>query len=209
MTTRARGYEPMDPISVRQAEQWFASGDPRKILRALLRLSLHGPDFACAEGKALEYADYPDVWVRRNVATALSHISRVHGSIDLDAVMMTLVKFLDDPEVVDWADFALDDNVWLEATHGHTPGHVAVHLQSGQHRAVLCGDLIHSPLQCHYPQWRYWIDSDAQQAIATRERFLQEQCEQRRVVLTAHFPRSSFGYVEAEQDAFRFRFLDW
>lgn len=107
------------------------------------------------------------------------------------------------------ADFALDDNVWLEATHGHTPGHVAVHLQSGQHRAVLCGDLIHSPLQCHYPRWRYWIDSDAQQAIITRENFLREQCEQRRLVLTAHFPGSSFGYVEADKDAFRFRFAAW
>ncbi|MFL5542878.1 MAG: hypothetical protein ACJ8J0_28110, partial [Longimicrobiaceae bacterium] len=48
-------------------------------------------------------------WVRRNVATALSHVSRVHGSIDVNAVMMTLVKFLDDPEVADWADFALDE----------------------------------------------------------------------------------------------------
>jgi glyoxylase-like metal-dependent hydrolase (beta-lactamase superfamily II) len=107
------------------------------------------------------------------------------------------------------ADFALDEHVWLEPTHGHTPGHVAVHLNSGQHRAVLCGDLIHSPLQCHFPQWRYWIDSDAQQAIATRTRFLQEQCEHRRLMLTAHFPRSSFGYVEAELDAFRFRFVEW
>ena len=109
MTMRARSYEPMDPISVRQAEQWFASGDPQRILRALLRLSLHGPDFAYAERKALAYAEHPDVWVRRNVATALSHVSRVHGSIQLDAVMTTLVKFLDDPEVADWADFALDE----------------------------------------------------------------------------------------------------
>lgn len=107
------------------------------------------------------------------------------------------------------ADFALDDQVWLEAAHGHTPGHVAVHLKSGQQRAVLCGDLIHSPLQCHFPRWRYWIDSDAQQAIATRVRFLQEQCAERRLVLTAHFPRSSAGYVETERDVFRFRFVEW
>jgi hypothetical protein len=106
---RARGYESMDPISIRQAEQWLASGDPGKMLRALLRLSLHGPDFAYAERKALEYSEHPDVWVRRNVATALSHVSRVHGSIDLDAVMMTLVKMLDDPEVSGWADDALDE----------------------------------------------------------------------------------------------------
>lgn len=107
------------------------------------------------------------------------------------------------------SDFALDDQVWLEATHGHTPGHVAVHLQSGQHRAVLSGDLIHSPLQCHYPQWRYWVDSDPQQAVATRQRFLQEQSESHSLVMTAHFPGSSMGYVEARGDAFGFRFEQW
>jgi hypothetical protein len=109
VTVNARGYEPMDPIPLREAEQWLASGDPRQILRALLRLSLHGPDFALAEMKALEFADHPDVWVRRNAATALSHVSRVHGSIDLDSVMATLVRLLNDPEVADWADFALDE----------------------------------------------------------------------------------------------------
>ena len=107
------------------------------------------------------------------------------------------------------ADFALDDHVWLEPAPGHTPGHVAVHLRSGSQRAVLCGDLIHSPLQCRFPRWRYWIDSDAAQAVATRERFLQQQCEARSLVLTAHFPASSMGYVEASGNAFGFRFVDW
>lgn len=107
------------------------------------------------------------------------------------------------------ADFALDDQVWLEPTHGHTPGHVAVHLQSGQQRAVLCGDLIHSPLQCHHPQWRYWVDSDPKQAIATRLRFLQQQSESRSLVLTAHFPGSSVGHVETAGEAFNFRFASW
>jgi glyoxylase-like metal-dependent hydrolase (beta-lactamase superfamily II) len=106
-------------------------------------------------------------------------------------------------------DFALDDKVWLEATPGHTPGHVAVHLKSGNERAVLCGDLIHSPLQCHFPQWRYWIDSDAQQAITTRTNFLQEQCERGALVLTAHFPASSIGHVAVDKAAYRFRFRDW
>jgi len=120
VTARGRGYEPMDPISARQAEQWFASGDPRKILRALLRLSLHGPDFAYAEKMALDYADHPDIWVRRNAATALSHVARIHGSIDLDAVMTTLVHMLDDPEVAGWADDSLDElEIYMNTDRRH------------------------------------------------------------------------------------------
>jgi glyoxylase-like metal-dependent hydrolase (beta-lactamase superfamily II) len=106
-------------------------------------------------------------------------------------------------------DFELDEHLWLEATPGHTPGHVAVHLRSGNENAVLCGDLIHSPLQCHHPEWRYWIDSDPQQAIATRKRFLQEQCETQRLVLPAHFPGKSAGFVDTAGPAYSFRFLDW
>jgi hypothetical protein len=91
------------------AERWLASDDPQKILYALLRLSLHGPDFAFAERMALAYAGHPDVWVRRNVANALLHVARLNGSIDLDSVMTTLIGMLDDPEVFGWADDALDE----------------------------------------------------------------------------------------------------
>jgi len=75
---------------------------------AILRLSLNGPDFAFAERMALKHATHPDEWVRRNAATAMLHIARLNGSVDLDAVMTTLVKMLDDPEAFGWADDALD-----------------------------------------------------------------------------------------------------
>lgn len=109
MTVRATGYEPMNPISRAEAEAMLGSGDARQILRALLRLSMHGPDFAFAERQALEHSSHPDLRVRRNAATALAHVARVHGSIDLDAVIGTLVTMLDDPDAYEWADDALAD----------------------------------------------------------------------------------------------------
>jgi glyoxylase-like metal-dependent hydrolase (beta-lactamase superfamily II) len=102
-------------------------------------------------------------------------------------------------------DFALDDQVWLQPAPGHTPGHVTMHLRAGQQRAVLCGDLIHSPLQCLYPRWRYWIDSDPEQAIGTRVEFLQAHADTDTLVLTAHFPSPSIGHVLTDGDKFRFR----
>ena len=108
MTVSARRYG-LGPIRRDVAERWLASDDPQRVMYALLRLSLNGPDFAFAERMALEHATHPDEWVRRNAATALSHVARIHGSIDLDAVMTTLVKMLDDPEASGWADDALDE----------------------------------------------------------------------------------------------------
>lgn len=107
MTVRTRRYG-LGPIRRDVAERWLASGDPQKVMYALLRLSLHGPDFAYAERMALANASHPDPWVRRNVATALLHVARLNGSVDLDAVMTTLVNMLDDPEAFGWAEDALD-----------------------------------------------------------------------------------------------------
>jgi glyoxylase-like metal-dependent hydrolase (beta-lactamase superfamily II) len=104
-------------------------------------------------------------------------------------------------------DHALDDEIWLEPTPGHTPGHYAVGLASNGAEAVMCGDLIHSPIQCLYPHWRYRIDTDPVQGNATRRAFLEANCERDRLVMTAHFPSPSMGHVVADGDAFRFRFL--
>jgi glyoxylase-like metal-dependent hydrolase (beta-lactamase superfamily II) len=103
-------------------------------------------------------------------------------------------------------DFALDDNVWLEPTPGHTSGHVAVGLVSEGARAVMCGDLIHFPVQCAHPDWVVGFDTDPVQGCATRQSFLADNCESGRLVLTAHFPGTSMGYVERAGDAFGFRF---
>ena len=104
-------------------------------------------------------------------------------------------------------DYALDDGVWLQPTPGHTAGHVAVHLRSNGQEAVLCGDLIHSPLQCRFPEWHYRIDWDPDMAGETRRRFLAENAEARRTVLTAHFPSPSMGIVRADGAAWEFDFV--
>ena len=103
-------------------------------------------------------------------------------------------------------DFALDDEVWLEPTPGHTPGHVAIRLASKGAAAVMCGDLIHSPVQCAHPDWDFIYDHDPELARRTRRRFLEAQCEGGTLVLTAHFPSPSVGTVMPEGDVFRFHY---
>lgn len=105
-------------------------------------------------------------------------------------------------------DFALDDEVWLSPTPGHTPDHLAIHLASAGHSAVMSGDLMHSPIQCLYPEWSAWPDWDAAVAKRTRRRFLEQCCEDGTFVCTAHFPLPSAGRVVAEGDAFRFEYDD-
>jgi hypothetical protein len=99
----------MGPITREAAESALASGDPAEISMALLRLALHGPDWEFAEEVAREHAAHPDVWVRRNAATALGHVARVHRSLDSERSLPVLKGLMKDAEVTDWAEAALDD----------------------------------------------------------------------------------------------------
>tara|TARA_Y100001934_G_scaffold278222_1_gene378921 strand:+ start:9022 stop:9900 length:879 start_codon:yes stop_codon:yes gene_type:complete len=106
------------------------------------------------------------------------------------------------------SDFALDDEVWLEPTPGHTPDHFAVRLRSNGHDGVIGGDLMHSPVQCVHPEWRPRPDYDPQQARVTREQFMQRHAELGSLVCMMHFPLPSAGRFVPEADHFKFVYDD-
>ncbi len=105
-------------------------------------------------------------------------------------------------------DYALDDEVWLESTPGHTPDHVAIALASKGASAVMCGDLVHSPVQCLHPEWVPWPDWDPALAARTRRAFFERYCETDTLVCTAHFPLPSAGRIVPAGDAFGFVYDD-
>ncbi|MEM7542420.1 MAG: MBL fold metallo-hydrolase [Pseudomonadota bacterium] len=106
-------------------------------------------------------------------------------------------------ELVD-NDYNVDDQVWIEPTPGHTPGHMAIRIDSNSKRGVITGDLIHSPLQCHHPEWNFKFDSNKKQAAQTRRAFLERYCDCDAQVLTSHFPLPSTGRLESTNSAFVF-----
>lgn len=103
-------------------------------------------------------------------------------------------------------DHEIDHGIRFEPTVGHTPGHVAVALASKGARAVMSGDLIHSPLQLAFPEWSPRVDWDRARSAQTRRRFLEQHADTDTVVMTAHFPQPSMGQVVSAGSAFRFRY---
>lgn len=101
-------------------------------------------------------------------------------------------------------DHALDDEIRLRPSPGHTPGHVCIELASGGRRAVLSGDVCHTPLQCREPGWSAVGCADRAHSAATRRAFLDAHCETDVLVMTAHFPSPSTGYVRRMGEAFDF-----
>ncbi len=103
-------------------------------------------------------------------------------------------------------EHAVASEISVEPAPGHTPGQLMVRVGSGRQQAVLSGDLMHHPLQVHYPHWSTRFDTDPAQARATRIRFLNEQANSGRLVFPAHFPSPTGGLVERDGKDFRFTF---
>jgi glyoxylase-like metal-dependent hydrolase (beta-lactamase superfamily II) len=92
-------------------------------------------------------------------------------------------------------DFEIGEHVRILPTPGHTPGHAAFTFGRGRDDAVVCGDLMHSPLQARYPELSAKFDVDQAQAAVTRRNFLERYCDTDTLCCTAHFPSPSAGKI--------------
>ncbi|PIE12911.1 MAG: MBL fold metallo-hydrolase [Rhodobacterales bacterium] len=90
-------------------------------------------------------------------------------------------------------------------TPGHTPGHMSVVLESGGKQLIALGDcLTHAYGHFAHPEWYSALDTDGEQAVATRRRLLDMAATDRMAVLGYHFPFPGVGHVKREGDVFRF-----
>ncbi len=105
-------------------------------------------------------------------------------------------------------DHAIDDQIRIEPSPGHTPGHVSVRLASNGREAVMIGDMMHSPVQCAHPEWNATACFEPDRSHRTRRDFLARHADTDTLVMTGHFPSPSIGHVRRHGDAFRFRFDD-
>jgi glyoxylase-like metal-dependent hydrolase (beta-lactamase superfamily II) len=101
-------------------------------------------------------------------------------------------------------DHRVTDEVWLEPTPGHTPGHVSVVIQSGRQAAVITGDLMHHPIQCALPHVSSKFDHDVAGAHQTRNDFLQRYADGEVLVFGTHFAEPTAGHVVSHGESWRF-----
>jgi glyoxylase-like metal-dependent hydrolase (beta-lactamase superfamily II) len=102
-------------------------------------------------------------------------------------------------------DYRISPEIRLEATPGHTPGHVSVRLSSEGGEAVITGDLMHHPVQMAEPDWCSGFDSDLDQARKTRRAFCERYADGPVTVLGTHFHHPTAGRIVRLGDAWRFR----
>ncbi len=66
----------------------------------------------------------------------------------------------------------LMDEMWLEPSHGHTPGHVSVRVSSRGQEAIVTGDVFHNPIQLAEPEICSVGCVDKEMSRQTRREFI-------------------------------------
>jgi glyoxylase-like metal-dependent hydrolase (beta-lactamase superfamily II) len=136
-------------------------------------------------------------WTHLRETGGYHHMDHLQDSID-PILAAGLEEFID-------ADFRLTDEISLIATPGHTPGHVSVLIESRGERAVITGDLMHSPVQIAIPATEARFDMDKPLAARTRHDFVQRFSDTGTLVIGTHFPEPTAGLIVADGTAWKLK----
>ncbi len=111
----------------------------------------------------------------------------------IDAGLATVVE----------ADHQITANISLELTAGHTPGHVSVVIESGNHMALITGDMTHHPVQFAHPEMA--SSADWRQDMSTATRFeAYKKWSDGRLVIGTHFAGRTAGRLKPVGDVWSF-----
>ena len=87
------------------------------------------------------------------------------------------------------------------AAFGHTPGHMAYHIESNGQRLMLWADASnHYLLSVQQPEWHVRFDMDKEAAVATRKRLFDMAHAERIPVTGYHMPFPAVGFVDKTAD---------
>ncbi len=96
------------------------------------------------------------------------------------------------------------------AAPGHTPGHTAYMLSSGQGKLLVMSDTTNHPaLFVRNPDWAAVFDMDADQARQTRRKMLDMAAAEKTQVAFYHAPFPATGHIAKEGSGYRFVPAHW
>ena len=129
----------------------------------------------------------------------------LHPMFDSTAVFSDSVRPIVDAGLATFVEPSarLTPEVALIPSHGHTPGHVSVLIESNGDSAVITGDLMHTPFQIGRPDWSSMFDTDQDAAAITRQAFLERFADTSTMVIGTHFGTPSGCAVHRDGSTFR------
>jgi glyoxylase-like metal-dependent hydrolase (beta-lactamase superfamily II) len=92
---------------------------------------------------------------------------------------------------------------------GHTPGHIAVEIESSNNRLIYLSDIALHPIHIERPEWYAHVDLLPKKTIETRKRFYDYASETGCLVLMFHFePFPSIGRIKKTNQTWQWQAVE-
>jgi glyoxylase-like metal-dependent hydrolase (beta-lactamase superfamily II) len=96
------------------------------------------------------------------------------------------------------------------AAYGHTPGHTAFAIASGNRSLLAISDSTNHPaLFVRNPEWQFMFDADRAMAVENRKRLLDRAAADKMQVAGFHWPFPATGFVTKEGSGYRLEPAHW
>jgi glyoxylase-like metal-dependent hydrolase (beta-lactamase superfamily II) len=190
-------------------EDISAAGYPRESIDTVLCTHLH-----------VDHVGWNTMWVDEKWVPTFPNARYLFGRTEWDHwsqeqnsqargedIIGDSVQPIVDANLADLVDsnHKVTDEIWLEPTPGHTPGHVSVRISSQGEDALITGDFMHHPCQMARPNWRSSADYDGEWAENTRNDLLEQYADQPVLVIGTHFATPTAGHILRDGDVYRFK----
>jgi glyoxylase-like metal-dependent hydrolase (beta-lactamase superfamily II) len=94
--------------------------------------------------------------------------------------------------------------------YGHTPGHTAFAIHSGNQSMLAMSDTVRNPyLFARYPDWQPTFDMDGPQAVMARRQMLDRVVADRMLVEAYHFPFPACGHMVKTATGYELVPVEW
>jgi glyoxylase-like metal-dependent hydrolase (beta-lactamase superfamily II) len=96
------------------------------------------------------------------------------------------------------------------AAFGHTPGHTAFAIHSGNQSMLAMSDTVRNPyLFARHPDWQPAFDMDGPMAVQARRKMLDRVAADRMLIEAYHFPFPACGHIAKTASGYEFIPAEW
>jgi glyoxylase-like metal-dependent hydrolase (beta-lactamase superfamily II) len=125
---------------------------------------------------------------------AESALEKHMGEVMLGFVNRNLQPVRDWIELVDDGEEIIP-GVTAHLAPGHTPGQIALQVESQGEKFLYLVDALLHPIHCEHPEWFAIVDMDKEKTVKTRMEFLTKAANEKMLTMFFHFDFPGLGYV--------------
>jgi glyoxylase-like metal-dependent hydrolase (beta-lactamase superfamily II) len=164
-----------------------------------------------SEGKLVfpnaRYVICKSEWDFWNSAEAVQTIDEHSRDILVGYANKNLSPIKDKVDLVEY-DTEIVPGIRTIAAPGHTPGHMALSIKSGDDQLLCVSDTVLHPIHLKYPGWCAAVDLDPVRVEASRRDILNKAVTDSAMVMAFHFSYPGLGYVTREKEAWKWNPID-